>query len=339
MRLMIAVVGLLGLIASGFEARAQTLPTHAVFSEDYGDKRRTVSVRLDQRVDDAEALRLAAHIHARAKQQVQRTYINLYLAALPVAQGPWASVIYAPNASGEIEAKLQVLGLKREDEQALVAEHRADTRPLVGSWLTSPPAALGRLTIFTERGRVYGEWRLRNGQKTIDELKDVSAGANRRFEVLGGGQYAVTRAGDLELWSGTTMIALAERIRTERAPKVASGAPVLRQSLAATIEATSTALAPPLPNSAPRTSSSAAATASEKPAGRPAQEPGKQATAPVEADAATVENAPQPAQLANQLRKGKGRDRKDAGLTARRPAKPSAITNGDQISAKLLGGA
>ncbi|MEI4557852.1 hypothetical protein WAC31_28980, partial [Klebsiella pneumoniae] len=83
-------------------------------------------------------------------------------------QGSWASVTYTTDS------KVTINGLRLEDEEVLIAEYSADKRHLLGSWLTSPPAAPGRLTIFSDDGKIFGEWRLRNGQRTVDELIDVS---------------------------------------------------------------------------------------------------------------------------------------------------------------------
>lgn len=233
----LAAAGVLILAALPGMARAQApavapaLPPHAVVSDETTEKRRSVGIRIENRLDEADALKIASAVHARSRQPVTRTYVNFYLpgaaarngSAAQPGQGPWASVLFAPSANGQVEPKFFAHGLKRDDEEALVAEYRADTRPLLGSWLTSPPAAPGRLTIYSDGGRVFAEWRLRNGQKTVDELQDTSAHAGRRFEVVGGGHYVLTRTGDLELWSGTTLIAIAERIRAEPAtPRAAT---------------------------------------------------------------------------------------------------------------------
>ncbi|MFX8195635.1 hypothetical protein ABTL19_19605, partial [Acinetobacter baumannii] len=73
--------------------------------------------------------------------------------------------------------------------------------------------APGRLTIFSDDGKIFGEWRLRNGQRTVDELIDVSTRAERRFEVLGGSTYVLARSGDLEIRERSSLVAIAERIR------------------------------------------------------------------------------------------------------------------------------
>lgn len=209
-----AAVLLIAVISSG--ATAQSLPHHQIISEDVSEKRRSVSVRVDQRLDEADALRIATEIHRRQKIASGRSYVNFFLPGVPASQGAWASVMFNP------EPKFLAHGLKREDEQALIAEHRSDPRPLLGSWLTSPPAATGRLTIYSDGGRIYAEWRLKNGQRTVEELKDASGTHGRRFDLVGGGSYALTRSGDLEIWSGPTLVAVGERIRAEAGTAIAA---------------------------------------------------------------------------------------------------------------------
>jgi len=214
-----------GFLALADRAQADTLPPHQIIAEEASDKRRAVSVRIPQRLDEADVVQLAKAIHARAQPPATRSYVNFFLPGFPLGQGAWASVVFTPKP------RFLAHGLKRDDEQMLLAEHRADARHLLGSWLTPPPAALGRLTIYSDAGRIFAEWRLKNGQKTVDELKDASTSAGRRFDIAGGGQssghYVLLRSGDLEIWAGSTLVAVAERIREDVAPVTARLSPVL----------------------------------------------------------------------------------------------------------------
>lgn len=185
------------------------LPAFNTISEDLSEQRRAVFVRLERRLAEADLLRVGEYIKEHAKRPFARTQVNYFLPGMPLNLGPWASIQFAP------EPKIMVHGLRREDEELFLAEHQADRRSLLGAWLTSPPAAPGRLTIYSDRGRVYAEWRLRNGQKTLDELADSAAKAGRRFDVQGGGYYILAKSGELEIWDKTTLIAVAERIRPE----------------------------------------------------------------------------------------------------------------------------
>ena len=207
----IVVCGMVMLAAATSRASAESapLPPHNTASEDISEQRRLVSVRIERRLTEPELLRIGEAIRVREKRQFSRTQIGFFLPGMALQQGAWASVTFSS------ESKVSVHGLRREDEDVLLAEHRADTRPLLGSWLTSPPAAPGRLTIYSDQGRIYAEWRLRNGQRTVDELTDSTSKSVRRFDVSGGGFYVLAKSGDLEIWDKLTLIATAERIRPE----------------------------------------------------------------------------------------------------------------------------
>ena len=211
MRVLFLAIGMLAwlTIEAAAVEPAGPLPAHNTVSEDLSDQRRSVFVRLERRLDEPDLLRLAEHIRDRSRRTFARTQVNYFLPGAPLNQGAWASVQFNP------ETKVMVHGLRREDEDLFLREHHADRRALLGAWLTSPPAAPGCLSIYSDRGHVYAEWRLRNGQKTLDELQDSMSKAGRRFDVQGGGFYVLARSGELEIWDKTTLIATAERIRPE----------------------------------------------------------------------------------------------------------------------------
>ena len=223
-----------------------------------------------------------------------------------------------------------VHGLRREDEDVLLAEHQADRRPLLGSWLVSPPAAPGRLSIYSDRGRVYGEWRLRNGQKTVDELQDSIVKGVRRFDVPGGGHYILTRSGELEIWDKATLIASAERIRP--------GHLALPTAVALGPKT------PPVVTIAPMRSAPAEMPASpsqpepKAAAAVQAVTPGSQAIAP-QANAAAEPFEPEAVvPKAKPKKSAKSKARANTSASSKPTRTPgNSITPGDQIAAKMSG--
>lgn len=190
-------------------AQTPAVPAYRTVSEDLSEQRRAVFVRIDHRMDETDLLAIAAHVQARGKRIYARTQVNFALPGMSSSQGSWASVLFAP------EPRILIHGLSRADEDLFLAEFKADRRSLLGAWLTSTPAPLGRLTIYSDHGRLYAEWRLRSGQKTIDELIDTTTKMVRRFDIPDGGYFILTRSGELEIWDKTNLIATAERIRPE----------------------------------------------------------------------------------------------------------------------------
>ena len=201
-------------------AQGVAVASFNIVSEDASEQRRIVSVRVERRLDETDLVRLATLVQSRSKHSYGRTQVNVYLPAMALNQGPWATVTLSP------EPKVAVFGLSRADEDIFLADHRADRRPLLGAWLTSPPAAPGRLAIYSDQSKIYAEWRLRSGQRTVEEVQDSVTKAGRRFDVPGAGYYVLTRSGELEIWDKSTLIATAERIRPEHLslpPAVAFG--------------------------------------------------------------------------------------------------------------------
>ncbi len=208
-RTLVYSAGIVALFLGNAHAQTIAAAPHNIIGEDLSEHRRVVALRLDRRQDETELLRIASLIQSRAQRTYARTQVNFFLPGMAANQNAWASVMFTP------EPKVSVFGLSRADEDLFLAERQADQRPLLGSWLTSPPAASGRLTIYSDHGKIYAEWRLRSGQKTVDEVQDSITKAGRRFDVTGAGYYVLTRSGELEIWEKTTLIATAERIRPE----------------------------------------------------------------------------------------------------------------------------
>ncbi|MEQ1710763.1 MAG: hypothetical protein ABL908_05110 [Hyphomicrobium sp.] len=203
-------------------AAAEPSPAYKIISEDGADERRSVSVRLAARLRESEIRRLADGLVARRRPSsaagsgagpgIGRIIFKFYLDGMTVDQSPWATATY------QSELKIAISGLKLEEEELYLSELRNDRRQLVGAWLTSPPAVPGRLAIFRDKGKVFAEWRLRNGLKTVDELDESRVNRGRRYDVKGenAGHFVVTAAGTLELRDADKLIAVAERVSPDK---------------------------------------------------------------------------------------------------------------------------
>lgn len=324
--LLVAVVLTVFAVPAGATDGIQT--PHRVLLEDISEHRRQVSVRIERRLAEAELMRLGDALRSRQTRPFPRTVINFFLPGQDVQQGAWASLAYTT------ESKLTINGLRREDEDVLTAESLADKRHLLGAWLTSPPAALGRLTIFSDAGKIYGEWRLRSGQRTVDELIDVSSRSERRFEVPGGSTYVLTRSGDLEIREKTALVAVAERIRPHYLAlpaSVALGAAAPTTKTAAVLAATPA----PAPTSKPFAAALASPAQPEPAAAAPAGPavpagprialPAAGETSAVGQPVVTLSKPKRKVHAADKGREPKNRSAKNGGEN----------TPGDQIASKL----
>ncbi len=204
---------------------------YRIVSEDLSSEssRRYVAVVLSKRLAEADIGQIADIVRAREKTAFERTLVNFYLPRMKIGQGAWATATYNPAL------KVSIVGLRLDEEQAAIAEAANDLRPLVGVWLTAPPAAPGRLTIYRDGLHAFAEWRLRNGDKSIEELVETRDPRGRRFTPKTGGidYYLLTLNGDLELRDGQSITATGEKlpgIAEAPAPKAAPVASVKHRS-------------------------------------------------------------------------------------------------------------
>ena len=183
---------------------------YRVVSEDISTdtSRRYVAVVLAKRIAEGDIGRIADLVRAKEKAPFERTLVNFYLPGMKIGQGAWATATYNPAL------KVAVVGIRLDEEQAAIADLAADHRSLVGVWLTAPPAAPGRLTIYRDGAKTFAEWRLRNGNKSVEEVSDSRDGRGRRLAPLAGGSdyFYITATGELELRDGQTLVATAERL-------------------------------------------------------------------------------------------------------------------------------
>ncbi len=192
--------------AAAAEAIASGTPGYQLMYEDASSGKRIVAVRLDRRVPEQDLGRLAEAVRTRFPTPATRTQVQFYLAPQRSGEMPWATAVFAPDL------RLQISGLTVEEEEVLHLEAQKETRPIIGAWLTGPPASPGSLMIVREKGRLTAEWRLRGGHRTQDEVVESRWNGGQRYDVKGdaGQHYVVTRAGTLELRDARALIATAE---------------------------------------------------------------------------------------------------------------------------------
>ena len=201
--------------------------------------RRRVAVLLAKRMPESEIGRIADIVRAKEKTPFERTTVSFYLPRMKIGEGAWATATFNPAL------KISFIGLRLDEEQAAIAEAATDQRPRVGVWLTAPPAAAGRLTIYREGARTLAEWRLRNGDKSVEELVETRDPKGRRFATKTGGKdhYLLTWNGELELRDGQSVIATGEKLTSiteTSAPKPAPVASVKQRPRVASFKAVQT---------------------------------------------------------------------------------------------------
>lgn len=194
-------------------AVAQPL-AHDVFAEDGPADARKLFVRIPVRFTEGALKDLANKLAAKSKAGTRLALLHLYLAGSDRSGDPWAIVRMVEGSP-----QISVLGLRAEEEAAYRDAAQADTRDVIGHWLTSPPALPGKLTILRgQGGRLIAEWHVRNGQKTTDEVVASRSSRGQRFDVTGGdgNYYLAAWNGTLQLGDATRVIAIAERLAVDK---------------------------------------------------------------------------------------------------------------------------
>jgi hypothetical protein len=239
------VIACLAVVANPWSAFA--LPAYKITSENKAADGVTVSVRLDGRHAQDDLKAIARDVQARFPAHKIVQSVAFYLPSTPLTTQGWAQVKVLPTTT------VAVLGLRLDEEEAYRAQSMADTRDRIGVWLTEAPALPGRLTIFRDkRGKLFAEWELRSGQKTLDELTETRGRGGRRFEISGGdgGYYRLIASGALELGNARALITTAEplSLMPPKAHPQPSSTPVTAPALVSTVAPAASA---PLPNAVP----------------------------------------------------------------------------------------
>ncbi len=183
---------------------------YRVVSEDNSVEfsRRNVAVALPHRLNELEITKIADVVRAKEKTPFEKTIVSFYLPGMKLTQSAWAMATFNPTL------KINIVGLRLDEEQQATAEVAADGRAVIGVWLTASPAAPGRLTLYRSGKKILAERRLRDGAKSVTEMIETRGAQGRRFTPATGGEAHLLLAwgGELELRDGATIIAVAERL-------------------------------------------------------------------------------------------------------------------------------
>ena len=199
-----------------FASAANAAPQYRIISEDGASDALRVAVRLEARQHEADLRLVADEVRSRLPAQKHVRSVVFFLPFMDISGPAWAEVKLVPAAA------VTISGLRLEEEVAFRREASADTRALIGVWLTSPPALAGRMTLYRDgRGKTFAEWQLRSGEKTTDEVSEARSNRGRRYEIAAskGGYYQIVSGGMLELGNAGTVIAVAEPLQLLPATK------------------------------------------------------------------------------------------------------------------------
>lgn len=155
--------------------------------------KRTVEVRLSERLSEQELQLLAHRLKAKSSQEVPRTFITYYLPGMEVGKGAWASSHFTP------ELRIRIWGPTKDQLENVLTIDDNDNR--LGQWIDNGPFA-GIITIFERNGDFFAERHFKDGSIVTQDLIRQSSSDGQRFDVKEDSfkaYYIIDRKGNLRV--------------------------------------------------------------------------------------------------------------------------------------------
>ncbi len=164
-----------------------------------GSIKRTVEVRLNQRISEDRLRTVAREIYDSARRNYERTFIGYRLADQAEDSVYWATTHYNPA----LEVKILGLTESRHSEMS-----SRPSRPLagevIGVWLDERPYVGARKTLVSENGKLFMHTNYSDGSEDKSEMIDLQMQEGVRIEDAGGNShgeyYFVNGQSELEYW-------------------------------------------------------------------------------------------------------------------------------------------
>jgi hypothetical protein len=157
--------------------------------------RRSLDVRLSQRVSEGELREIAQRLMERDPNPYDRTFIVYYLPGMEPGAGGWATSHFSPDL------EIRILGTTEEQEKALgeSAEEIA-TEERIGLWVGDQPYLPARITLYRKEGETFILRTYADGSGGSAEVIETQTSSGQRYHEPGsGGDYVlVTPSGFLE---------------------------------------------------------------------------------------------------------------------------------------------
>jgi len=158
------------------------------------DIKRSVEVRIDERLTREQIEVLARKVKASDKTQYERTFIFYLLPHEVSGEGCYATSHYDPNL------EVVVHGVSQSEFEKLRAKtQESDNREVIGVWFNDEPMFTCRITLYRENGNVYVESKYKDFD-LVAEVREVSTKAGVVYDnVKNPDVYRVSKTGDLQL--------------------------------------------------------------------------------------------------------------------------------------------
>ncbi len=172
-----------------------------------GSNKRSVDVRLQERVSKTELTSLARKIY---RPGFERTFILYYLPDMTVGSGAWATSHYNPSL------EVKILGATIEQAKTLNAPApEVVGRKVIGAWTISGLLPR-RVDIYEDESGLHIATKYNDGSGSIEraDKKTIKGRLAYVEKSAGYGEYYVVNArGDLELWDDQGLIDSGKPVR------------------------------------------------------------------------------------------------------------------------------
>ena len=178
----------------------------------YHHYKRTVVVRLSERISEDELKALAAKIKKMDSKQYERTFITYYLPKMEVGHGAWASSHYDPNLKIEIYGTTKEQNVKMTNE----AKKKKTDRDVIGTWYIEAPYVSRTIILFRKDNKVFRERIWKDGSSSIEEMTERKTPQGMQYQEIDSDSesdfYIINNKNDLEIHDSYGLVDTAKKI-------------------------------------------------------------------------------------------------------------------------------
>jgi len=156
--------------------------------------KRSVEVRIDERLTKAQLTAIAKQIKSSDKTQYERTFISYLLPHEKSGEGCYATTHYDPDL------KVDVYGAtEAEYEKILGISPDSDDREVIGVWLDQEPMFTSKITLYRSNGTTYVE-SIYKDFDIVAEVREIQTESGIVYDnVKNPDVYRIAKNGNLQL--------------------------------------------------------------------------------------------------------------------------------------------
>lgn len=161
----------------------ETVDYSIISDTNFQDVKRSVDVRLKNKVSIDTLGEIAKQIHSDQKKDFYRTFITYYLQGMEVGSGAWATSHFNP------ELEVKILGLTSKEETRNIQKTKNTSRNVLGVWRDDRPYVGAVVTIYREQSKLYLESKYGDGSSTIKEMDEIKHKDGIKLSEKGGNSH------------------------------------------------------------------------------------------------------------------------------------------------------